>query len=103
MSNFDPQGVVSSITTSGAVSNDGWAGCNIVLSKKVKECVRDVVPSRTLGPILKALELASAEERAQNLAGIRTLRRLSQAVVSEGGEDQNAKTAVSGQEMEDHR
>jgi len=75
----------------------------IFLSKKVKEYVRDMVPSRTLGPILKALELASAEERAQTLAGIRTLRRLSQAVVSEGGEDQNAKTAVSGQEMEDHR
>src|SRR5215210_5730183 len=75
----------------------------IFLSKKVKEYVRDMVPSRTLGPILKALELASAEERAQTLAGIRTLRRLSQAVVSEGGEDQNAKTAVSGQEMEAHR
>jgi MarR family transcriptional regulator, organic hydroperoxide resistance regulator len=75
----------------------------IFLSEKVKEYVRDVVPSRTLGPILKALALASAEERAQALAGIRTLRRLSEAVVSAGGEDQNAKTAASGQEMEDLR
>jgi hypothetical protein len=46
----------------------------------------------------------SAEERAQSVVGIRTLRRLSsEAIVSEGGEDQNVKSAASGQEMEDHR
>jgi hypothetical protein len=46
----------------------------------------------------------SAEERAQAVAGVRTLRRLSsEAVVSEGGEDRNVKSAASGQEMEDHR
>ena len=55
------------------------------------------------GFVLKALELASAEERAQALVGIRTLRRLSEAVVSDGGEDRNTKSAASGQEMEDHR
>jgi DNA-binding MarR family transcriptional regulator len=75
----------------------------IFLSEKVKEYVRDMVPSRTLGPILKALALASAEERAQALAGIRTLRRLSEAVVSEGGEDQNVETVTGDQEMEDLR
>jgi hypothetical protein len=45
-----------------------------------------------------------AEERAQAVASISTSRHLSsEAVVSEGGEDQNAKSAASGQEMEDHR
>jgi DNA-binding MarR family transcriptional regulator len=76
----------------------------IFLSEEVKEYVREEVSSRTLGPILKALELASAEERAQTLAGIRTLRRLSsEAVVSEGGEDQNVETVTGGQKLEDHR
>ena len=46
----------------------------------------------------------SLVERAQAVAGIGTLRRLSsEAVVSEGGGDQNVKSAASGQEMEDHR
>ncbi len=75
----------------------------IFLSGRVKEYVREMVPSRTLGPILKALEAASAEERAQALAGIRTLRRLSEAVVSEGGEDQNVETATGGQGLEGQR
>jgi hypothetical protein len=45
-----------------------------------------------------------AEERAQAVASISTSRHLSsEAVVSDGGEDQNAKSAASGQEMEDHR
>lgn len=75
----------------------------IFLSKHVKEYVRDVVPSRTLGPILKALTLANAEERAQTLAGIRTLRRLSETVVSDGGEDQNVETATGSHTVEGHR
>ena len=46
----------------------------------------------------------SAEERAQAVAGIRALRHLtSEAVVSEGGEDQNVESAASGRKMEDHR
>lgn len=75
----------------------------IFLSEEVKEYVRDVVPSRTLGPILKALALVGAEERSQILVGIRTLRRLLEAVVSDGGEDRNVKTATTGREMEDRR
>ena len=59
--------------------------------------MREEVPPRRLGPILKALELASAGEREQILAGVRTLRRLLEAVVSEGGEDQNAATVTTGQ------
>ncbi len=66
----------------------------IFLSEEVKEYVREEVPSRTLGPILKALKLASAEERTQILAGIRTLRRLLEAVVSGGGEDQDAEAVA---------
>jgi len=76
----------------------------IFLSENVKEYVRDVVPSRTLGPIIKALERASTEERAQALAGIRTLRRLSESVVSDGGgEDQEAEAITADGEMEDRR
>ena len=59
----------------------------IFLSEEVKDYVREEVPSRRLGPILKALELASAEEREQILAGIGTLRRLVESVIPDGGED----------------
>ena len=70
----------------------------ILLAERVRDYVREEVPSRRLGPILKALELASAEEREQILAGIRTLRRLLEAVVSDGGEDQkNFETTATGQ------
>ncbi len=76
----------------------------IFLSQKVKEYVREEVPSRTLGPVIKALERASAEERAQALAGIRTLRHLSEEVVSDGGgEDQDAEAVATGMQMEDQR
>ena len=45
----------------------------------------------------------SAAESVQTLAEIRTLGRLSsEAVISDGGVDQNVKSAASGQEMEDH-
>ena len=75
----------------------------IFLSERVREYVREEVPSRTLGPIIKALERASAEERAQALAGIRTLRRLSESVGSGGGEDQVTEAVTAGREMEDRR
>jgi DNA-binding MarR family transcriptional regulator len=75
----------------------------IFLAEEVKEYVRDVVPSRTLGPILRALGLASAEERSQILAGTRTLRRLLEAVVFAGGEDRDAEAVTAVREMEDHR
>ena len=75
----------------------------IFLSERVKEYVREEVPSRTLGPIIKALERASDKERAQVLAGIRTLRRLSEAVVSVGGEDEDEQATRAGGRMEDQR
>jgi DNA-binding MarR family transcriptional regulator len=68
----------------------------IFLSEKVRDYVRDTVPSRRLGPILKVLELASAGEREQILAGIGTLRRLLEAVVSAESKSQRAKTVTSG-------
>lgn len=71
----------------------------IFLSEEVKDYVRVEVPSRRLGPIPKALELASAEEREQILAGVGTLRRLLEAVVSAGGEDRNAETVATGQAL----
>ncbi len=75
----------------------------IFLSEEVKEYVREVVPSSTLGPILKALESVSAEERAHMLGGIRMLRSLLEMVVSEGGEDKNAEAITADREMEDHQ
>lgn len=69
----------------------------ILLSEKVKDYVREEVPSRRLGPILKVLELASAEEREQIVAGIGTLRRLLELVVSGGGGDRNTASVTPGQ------
>ena len=70
----------------------------IFLAKKVRDYVRDEVPSRRLCPFLKALELASTEERAQVLTGVGTLRRLLEAVVSDAGEDQeNVEISTTGQ------
>lgn len=68
----------------------------IFLSEEVKEYVQEEVPSRRLGPILRALTLASAEERSQILEGIGTLRRLLEAVVSDCGEDRNAASGAIG-------
>lgn len=75
----------------------------IFLSEEVREYVRSMSPSRSLGPIPKALELASAEERAQILVGIGTLRRLLEEVVSDGSEDPESGTGTGTQEMEGHR
>ena len=75
----------------------------IFLSEEVKEYVRDVVPSRVLGPILKALERVGAEERAQMLVGIRMLRRLLETTASKGVEDENAEAVTPGREMGDRR
>lgn len=69
----------------------------IFLSEEVKDYVRVEVPSRRLGPIPKALELASAGEREQILAGVGTLRRLLEAVVSEGSGNQDVETVATGQ------
>ena len=68
----------------------------IILSEGVKDYVREEVPSRRLGPILKALELASPEEREQILAGIGTLRRLLESVIPGGGEDRSAPSVAPG-------
>lgn len=67
----------------------------VFLSDKVKDYVREEVPSRRLGPILRALELASAEDRERILAGVGTLRRLLEEVVSGGG-DRNAVSDAPG-------
>lgn len=70
----------------------------IFLSEKVRDYVSKEVPSRRLHPFLKALELASAEEKEQILAGLGTLRRLLETVVSDGGEGQgNFETTATGQ------
>jgi len=69
----------------------------IRLSEEVKDYVRQEVPSRRLGPILKALEMASAEEREQILAGIGALRRLLESVVSEGSENPLTGETPTGQ------
>jgi len=66
----------------------------IFLSEEVKNYVRDEVPVRRRDPILKALTLASAEERSRILGGIRTLRGLLEEAVSGEGADQNPEAAV---------
>lgn len=68
----------------------------IFLSEGVKDYVRAEVPSRRLGPILKALELASGEEREQILGGIGTLRRLLESAITGGREDQRPASAGPG-------
>ena len=68
----------------------------IFLSEEVRDYVRVEVPSRRLGPIPRALELASAGEREQILAGVGTLRRLLEVVVSEGGGDENSEAVRAG-------
>jgi DNA-binding MarR family transcriptional regulator len=70
---------------------------HIFLSEGVKDYVREEVPSRRLGPILKTLELANVEERARILEGVRTLRRLLESVVSDSDEDRNAASVATGQ------
>lgn len=74
---------------------------HVFLSEGVKEYVRCMSPSRRLGPIPTALELASADEREQMLAGLGTLRRLLEAVVSDGGREHGAEAATTAREMED--
>lgn len=70
----------------------------IFLAEKVRDYVREEMPSRRLYPFLKALELASPEEREQILEGVGTLRRLLEAVVSDGGEGQeDFETTATGQ------
>lgn len=64
----------------------------VFLSEGVKEYVRRMSPSRRFGPIPKALELASAEERANILEGVVTLRRLLEKVVSDGGDARKVET-----------
>lgn len=68
----------------------------IILSEEVREYVRDMVPSRRLGPILRALELASTGERKQILAGIGILRRLLEVVILAESERQSSETVTSG-------
>ncbi len=75
----------------------------IFLSEEVKEYVRRMSPSRSLGPIPRALELASTEERAQILEGVGTLRRLTEKVASEGGNDRESATLKTTHEFEGHR
>lgn len=75
----------------------------IFLSEEVREYVQAMSPSRRFGPIPKALELASVEERAQILGGVRTLKRLLESVVSDGVGDQDTGTGMAGHETEGHR
>lgn len=51
----------------------------IMLSPSVRAYIREAVPSRRLGPLLRALEGASPEARRTILAGLRTLRELMEA------------------------
>lgn len=67
----------------------------IFLSKGIRDYVREEVPSRRLYPFLKALELASVEERTQILEGVRILRRFLEAAVSEENRDHNADAITS--------
>lgn len=48
----------------------------ILLSPSVRAYIREVVPSRRLGPLLGALQAANPEERHTILAGLRTLKAL---------------------------
>lgn len=75
----------------------------ISLSEEVREYVREMRPSRRSGPIPKALELASSEERAQIIEGVATLRRLLEKVVSDGSDDQKSGTVAAIREMESPR
>lgn len=52
----------------------------IVLAEGVKAYVSETVPPRRLGPLLEALSRASADEREGILLGLRTLKRLLEAV-----------------------
>jgi MarR family transcriptional regulator, organic hydroperoxide resistance regulator len=72
----------------------------IRLSEEVREYVRRMSPSRRLGPIPKALELASAEERARIVGGVVTLRRLLEDVVFDGGDDRKSETTAPREEIE---
>lgn len=72
----------------------------IFLSEEAREYVRRMSPSRRLGPIPKALGLASAEERARILEGVGALRRLLEKVASDAGDGRRAESAASKQEME---
>jgi DNA-binding MarR family transcriptional regulator len=51
----------------------------ILLSPSVRAYIREVVPSRRLGPLLGALQAASPEARHTILAGLRTLKGLMEA------------------------
>ena len=75
----------------------------IFLPEEVKGYVRDVVPSRPLGPLLRTLGLISAKEREQILGGVRTLRRLLKTTLSKGVEDKNSEVVTPAREMEDRR
>jgi DNA-binding MarR family transcriptional regulator len=76
----------------------------IFLSEDVKGYVREEVPSRRLGPTMKALSLATAEERERILGGVGTLRRLLEAVVSDGAmQHRRAGTIPTSRERGDRR
>lgn len=51
----------------------------IMLSPSVRAYIREAVPSRRLGPLLRALEGMSPEARRTVLVGLRTLRELMEA------------------------
>lgn len=74
----------------------------ILLSEEVREYVRYMSPSRGLGPIPRALALASPEERAQILGGVGTLRRLLEKVASDGGQEHSGAVTVT-RETQTHR
>ncbi len=73
----------------------------VFLSEEVRGYVRDVVPNRTLGPVLKALERAGVEDRTRVLAGIRTLRRLLES--PDAGDEGGGGTAAGVRATEGHR
>lgn len=73
----------------------------IFLSEEVKNYAKDEVPFRRVDPILKALTLASAEERSRILGGIRTLKSLLEEAVSGEGANQKPEAAVLGQNRQE--
>lgn len=95
---------LSHSTVSGIVDRLEWRGLvgrepnpndgrysRILLSEEVRDYVRQMSPSRSLGPIPRALRLASPEERSQIFDGVGTLRRLLEKVADAGGEEQSAR------------
>ncbi|WP_273842223.1 MarR family winged helix-turn-helix transcriptional regulator [Rubrobacter calidifluminis] len=70
----------------------------IFLSEEVKDYLRTEMPFRRRDPILRALALASPEERSQVLQGIRALRRLLEMSITAGDQQVEPEPAWGTEE-----